>query len=406
MFKWQKINKDKIILMYAKIVLLFILFRNTIRTLFGGDISLLGIVGLLSLFPIFFLLFSTKKEAKKYFIFVFLFYYLSILTVLQFPKMGITSIVGFCNIFAPMFFFLTLYRLSTDKEMIFYNIIKFIILITIINSIGAIIQGSISENIFGLISNDIYANKEFMERGTVTPRFISFISSPQSLALFLAFGLALVAYFWPENYPKKYKIISLLLIFISGSLTLSKAFFLFILIIFIGNTLINRNLLTPVFLFSLLLLGFISFNEKFERIYTASSFIFNISSYSAFKHWIIGFQDMDKLGNLLLGKGVGFYSRGGQILSGSNDIHGVESYFIQIFAEIGLIGFLSILFIIINSVRNYLTINKLFIPIIVAFVVNGFFSPALYGYLSGTIFSFIIISSYFIKRINLENHNI
>jgi len=389
-------HRDRYLLFLGITVMLLILFRNSVRVFLGESISLIGIAGYFTLFPAFFLLIGSINELKKYFVFIFFFCYLFLLMIFQISEQGIVSIVGFCNIFAPMFFFLTLFRLADDKQYIFEHILKLLIIVVLINSIGGLLQGTISINIFGLISNDIYANAEVMSKGSVTPRLISFISSPQSLAVALAFGFSLATFFWPKEYSGLYKVMAMILIFITGALTLSKAFFLFLFIVFFSHAIINRSILLPILVIGGISL--LSFHERFQRIFLADTFISDISTYSAFKYWIEGFRDMAQIGNLFFGKGLGIYSRGGQILSGSDEIHGVESYIIQIFAETGLIGISSLLLIIICSIKRCFSNNKLLVPIILAFLVNGIFSPALYGYLSGTLFSFVIVSSFFIQR--------
>ncbi|WP_368873151.1 hypothetical protein [Shewanella algae] len=394
------LNKNSFLLFFCSLVVFFILFRNSVSVLLGSILANSGLAFLFLLSPSVLLLFTDTKSKMLFGVFIV---YVFISAVIGSGDYSVT-IVGFFNIVGPAVFFLSVYILSNDKMSIFSTVIKILIIVGFINSIGAYVQGFVSKDLFGLISNDIYGNAELMARGGVELRLISFITSPQSLSVSLVFSFILCMRAWPFKSNVIVKYLVGVTIFVAGVLTISKVFFVFLGVFFLLESIVERKYKTLFFI--LVLSSPIVFTDKFQRIIEVVYYLSDISKYSAYQHWMEGFRHMDSLLNLFFGKGVGSYSRGAQLLSGSDSVVSVESYFIQIFAELGLIGFGLLILIIIFSLFSYGYQNVKYSLMLICFCVVGLFSPAIYGFVVGIQFSFLLVSSFFINGKLNENSNI
>jgi len=105
------------------------------------------------------------------------------------------------------------YSYSKDRVLLFLQIKRIIVLLCLVNALGAVLQFFVSDNLFGLTSNSIYADSEVLSNVNVERRAISFISSPQSLSLFLAFGFAIGLSYIKNTY---YRVCYLSIVFLLG----------------------------------------------------------------------------------------------------------------------------------------------------------------------------------------------
>ncbi len=374
-------------------VLFVVFFRNSLAVLFGEAAANFSLLLLFFLSPYALFIPLDRKFGlllSAYFLYLFVHLVVGLGQGLIYP------LVGFFNLSGPLLFLITIYLISPDKGRVFKFGLGVFIVFALINALGALVQMWISINIFGLIENDIYANEELMSGGGIQKRAISFITSPQSLSLTLSFATALVVYCWPKDWSIYLKFFCLLLIVVSGALTISKAYFVFLAFVFIFTS-VNKASHLVLFSFAMLIMAATGY---FDRIFLMIEYLGNIDSYPAYQHWIRGFQHIDSATSLLFGKGIGFYSRGGQIIGGSDSIVGVESFLIQVFCEVGIVGFTLFLFICAMAFFCLVKRNRFLSAMFIAFLVVGIFTPAPYGFVVGIQLYFLVATGLFAEKID------
>ena len=174
-----------------------------------------------------------------------------------------------------------------------------------------------------------------------------------------------------------------------GIITFSKSFFLTILASFILK---NRRKLIYIFAFAITVISFVditSYSLGFQRILNINKTISEFSSSDrAFAYSY--FLKYDNIPELLLGSGVGSLSRGAEIFSNSNKIfQSSESFIIQLFNEIGLVG-LFLFVLLINKIFMNLKNKEVFFIILILSI----FTPSLYGYGAAFFFYYFLFLNY------------
>lgn len=378
---------------FGLIVLILVCFRTTIEILFLKLAADLVVVSILLLFPVFLMLLLNRQVyGQRVLVFIYVTY--CFLTFLITPLSSEYSgyfggFIGLTNlVFLVIFWFVLL-----SHRDISLNIQKFgrvILIIGSINALGAVIQSTISVDLFGLVNHGVYTNELALENENVNARAVSFIASPQSLALFLAFCFCFsFIYDWSS---RTLKFLVRGSIFFAGVLTVSKVFFVFIFFYVFLSYLSIRSIIKLFFSIVTLFAGALIFRDQLGRVFEIFFFLENIESYSAFKIWADSLMYAIEFPEVIFGHGIGVFSRGSQSLLDYTLIHGsTESFFIQVLAEIGVIGLLLLFALIFQSAREYYYYNQNLMGIMGAFVLVGFFTPALYGYTIGILFYFILL---------------
>tara|TARA_R110001606_G_scaffold380673_1_gene541327 strand:+ start:180 stop:1382 length:1203 start_codon:yes stop_codon:yes gene_type:complete len=378
---------------FGLIVLILVCFRTTIEILFLKLAADLVVVSILLLFPVFLMLLLNRQVyGQRVLVFIYVSY--CFLTFLITPLSSEYSgyfggFIGLTNlVFLVIFWFVLL-----SHRDISLNIQKFgrvILIIGSINALGAVIQSTISVDLFGLVNHGVYTNELALENENVNARAVSFIASPQSLALFLAFCFCFsFIYDWSS---RTLKFLVRGSIFFAGVLTVSKVFFVFIFFYVFLSYLSIRSIIKLFFSIVTLFAGALVFRDQLGRVFEIFFFLENIESYSAFKIWADSLMYAIEFPEVIFGHGIGVFSRGSQSLLDYTLIHGsTESFFIQVLAEIGVIGLLLLFALIFQSAREYYYYNQNLMGIMGAFVLVGFFTPALYGYTIGILFYFILL---------------
>ncbi len=386
----KKRNIDIISYMIFLVTAISITFRNSISTIFGNTAGIIALFPLVIVGVLFFISFPFKKHNLRTLFLIFYIFYLLLLCFLFFVLSecgGIfTPFIGFSNLSMLIIFwiFILYYRRNNYNVKFF---LAFFVFLGSVNAVGAIIQFYASIDIFGFITNGIYANENVAPN--VTKRAISFISSPQSLSLFLGFVLSLL-------FDRKYNhILGWSLRFIiayAGLLTVSKAFFVYIFIFIIFNYLsIKKIHIIIVFIFVCLFFMFL-FKERVERIFLIFEFLYNPEKYPAYNIWKDSIIYGLKFPEIFFGQGLGIFSRGSQIIFNHSLLHGsTESYFIQVFVETGILGLFFLLGILVVSIFRLWRFERSYAAILVALSSVGLFTPALYGYISGFYYYFFIV---------------
>lgn len=388
------IKKDIFFWYIISSIITLILFRNSVTTIAGSWLANVIII-LTSIFFPYFILSFIKDKYKIIHAYVFILFILTIASILKNDSF-LQPIIGFFNLASALSFFVSAFYIFKDKNKFINKIIRLFVIISLINSVGAFIQVFISIDIFGLINNSVYTNIELMKTGNIQVRAISFISSPQSLSLTLSISCILCLRFNPfEN--KNKNSLSFIICLLGGILTISKAFYLPLCIFFFLEMILKKNIKVIIVSIPILLILFMS--TFTERIVEGFSTIFNISEYSAYEHWINGLKEMDNISNFLFGKGVGYYSRGFQLLSGNDEsVLSVESFIIQLFSEAGLI--ITLLFIIIIYISLKLSFKKDYRwgLLQLSILSVGLFTPAIYGFVVGFQYYFILLVPFYLNN--------
>jgi hypothetical protein len=289
----------------------------------------------------------------------------------------------------PIFWFIFYENIKINKDSFFNLIVQIIISFALLNSFGAIIQYFISPDLFGTIQNNTYTASTMDElKQHVTKRAISFISSPQSLGLFLGLSFALVII------SAKKKSLKLGLILFAGLLTGSKIFILFIFTFLSLNSLKNNKLLFFLSLSLIVPIILIFQNDTLNRFIAIFSTMGNMSEYMTFLVWYSFVTYETSTIQFLFGHGLGVITASSQLLYEYKILNGsAESYLIQLYFETGIIGLLLFLYLYIKSILNFLQSksNKQFAFILIALSISLIGTPSFFGFINSLCFYSIII---------------
>lgn len=299
----------------------------------------------------------------------------------------LTSIIGYSNIVLFLNYTYLLMYIEDDKKFLIHYFKIFIIIICF----GGIVNFFISPEIFGLIDTSIYSDSTNLDKINFTKRAISFIKSPQSLGFVLGLIFLTIN---KKNFGGK---LFSILVFFVGIITFSRSFIISILIWVV-------NQLRIKFLYFLIICSsFIYFFEKivgysgFDRLINFQDALRNFEyseRYFAYTYYL----KFDSIESFLFGNGIGALSRGAEIIN-SNSFISSESYFIQIFFETGLLGFL---IIFLFFLKTLLKSNKPLL--IISLIIISFLTPSLYGYTSSFIVYFLMFMSYKFKNENKRSY--
>ena len=358
------------------LICLSFLFRDLLgRYLPLGEYYFIGVV----LIDLFFMIIKNKFKITNGYIAAFN-GYLLILVIKDFILNNpIVSIIGSLNYLLFLNFFYLKFKLNTDIK--YYN--KYINYTFFFILIGAFVNFFVSPNIFGLINETVYSNQENLSKLNFTKRAISFIKSPQSLGFILSLFFLL-----HKRYNIKSKIFSLI-IFIAGIITFSKSFFL---TIFTSISLKYRRKLVYIFIIIITFINFIDVNVLpfgLQRILNIGNTVKNFANSNRVESYSY-FLTYDNFPTFMLGNGVGKLSRGAEIFSNSNEIfQSSESFIIQLYYEIGIIGLFIFLLLMTKIFRNLKNKEVFFIILILSI-----FTPSLYGYGSAFFFYYFLFLNY------------
>jgi hypothetical protein len=328
---------------------------------------------------LFFMVIKNKFKINNIYIFLFNTYILLLLFKDLILNNPIISFVGALNYLLFLNYFYLKFKLFKSNK----HLSKYINFLIITISFGAIVNFFVTPNIFGLINETIYSNEENLTKLTFTKRAISFIKSPQSLG----FVMALV-FLLQRRKTIKHKI-SLLLTFLVGIITFSKSFFLTI-----SASILLRYKRKLAYIIALIitcvnLIDINLFSEGLQRIINVYNVISSFTSSDRFQSYYY-FLTYEDLPSFLLGNGIGKLSRGAEILSNSNEIfRSSESFIIQTYYEIGIIGLLLFILLMFNIFRN-LKNKEVFIVVLFLSI----FTPSLYGYGPALFFYYFLFLNY------------
>lgn len=358
------------------LVCLSFLFRDLLgRYLPLGEYYFIGVV----LIDLFFMVIKNKFKITDGYIAAFN-GYLLILVIKDFILNNpVVSIIGSLNYLLFLNFFYLKFKLNTDIK--YYN--KYINYTFFFILIGAFVNFFVSPSIFGLINETVYSNQENLSKLNFTKRAISFIKSPQSLGFILSLFFLL-----HKRNNIRSKLFSLI-IFIAGIITFSKSFFL---TIFTSFSIKYRRKIVYIFIIIITFINFIDVNVLpfgLQRILNIGNIVKNFAKSSRVESYSY-FLTYDNFPTFMFGNGVGKLSRGAEIFSISNEIfQSSESFIIQLYYEIGIIGLFIFLLLMTKIFRNLKNKEVFFIILILSI-----FTPSLYGYGSAFFFYYFLFLNY------------
>lgn len=359
-----------------------LVFRNALVTILGGVGQVLSLIPLGVAAVLFVYSLIINQRVNRSYIPALIFCCYCVASIIFFPYLTIeenmmTPFFGFFQLALPIILVLFLsdkkYNYNEYVNVIMYTII----VVSLTNAIGGIIQFYFSPNLFGLISNTVYDGVITYEN--VSKRAISFFASPQSLSILLGFSLPIL---WNSPLSKLNKVCFTAIILFCGVLTGSKAFFIYLFFYFLLSIELRSAFLILV---AVIVLASISNTgiEQVDRILEIKNKILELSSYHTFQIWMDFLTYPSSLMQVLFGHGLGVISTSSQkiyeyaILNGS-----AESFFIQVYFEIGIVGVLLFIIMFFGPLINVIRIKKTkHIGIaLLSITASMAFTPAFYGF--------------------------
>lgn len=353
-----------------------------------------------------------KKDLIKLYIFLFIGI---ILTILGISKMGlIASVIGFTAIFLNMLFWLLVYN-NTKSENV-ESLFKFYININIgfacIIGILGIYQYFIDTTVFGMVSHSVYGNEEIVNSGKVVRRVTSLIGSPQNYSLYMA----IMTYLSIITLKKSFKnMCTIALLIISGVLSGSRAYTMFLVIslIFMGivNLIKNKKLkinkkVNLVFIISIIVIVCLIpiFKEIILENATINRIFIFFKDWPALQIFTENLKSIDGI-EFILGKGIGYNERIVAIFLGI-PYQSVESYLLSVLLQGGIILLIVFISNYIYSVKMYMNSPKyLLSPLLIAIIVNLAVTPSFNGMTMSFIVWPFIIYPFTYKKYNYKGDN-
>tara|TARA_B100002051_G_scaffold241835_1_gene246610 strand:- start:566 stop:1681 length:1116 start_codon:yes stop_codon:yes gene_type:complete len=357
--------------MLFKALYFLIVFQLIIQQ-YTGLTSVYYIIGGLLIFKELSVFDFTKKISRKLFPFLILFIYSFLLLILNLIiEFDFNKIIMFLSLFwIPVLLFLK----ASNGTVNLASFLKFHIIIATVGAIAGIIEFHISRDIFGLVPKVGYL--ELYDDFELFYRTRSIFFSTQINALFMALSFILLLEFKIIN-NRVIKILVLILFLYSLILTGSRtAAIIPLLYLIIKYPFKSFAFILPIFF---LITSYMFVNNSygiFELLSRQTDFITNTNEF------LSGDANSSRLSkqlkvlensNLIIGNGMGStYSKSERYLN-------TESYYLQIFSELGFIGLILLLSSFISFYRYSVKKLKLIIGIafLSGFIVHGLSSPYL-----------------------------
>ena len=357
--------------MPLKLLYLLIVFQLVIQQSTGLT-SVYYIIGGLLIFKELLVFDFTKKISRKLFPFIILFIYSVLLLIVNLIiEFDFNKIIMFLSLFwIPVLLFLK----ANNGTVSLVSFLKFHTVIATIGAVAGIIEFHISRDIFGLVPK--VGNLELYDNFQLFYRTRSIFFSTQINALFMALSFILLLEFKIIS-NKFIKTLLIILFLYSLILTGSRtAAFIPLLYLIIKFPFKSFAFLLPTFF---LIASYIFVNNSngiSQSLLRQMDFITNTNEF------VKGDSNTSRLSiqlnilknsNLIIGNGMG------STYSKSEEYINTESYYIQIFSELGLIG----LILLLNSFIYFYTYSIKKLKLIIAitfstgFVVHGLSSPYL-----------------------------
>lgn len=269
----------------------------------------------------------------------------------------------------PIYFLSLLYFIRNEKykfniKSIKYKMENIFFIQIIIMIVFAVLQFIFKKGILKLLYQERYRNLQINLLGKKDLRLISLMLNPINFALFCNISIAFLLFNKNLNNKLKWILISILSIFIL--FTFSRIGYL-ILIVEIGIYLVffNSNMKRNIVLFTLLAVVFITLfllinydivNEKDYPVLQRFTqldleYIKNNSRITAWSNYLDETLNND-LNKRLLGLGLGTASSNANLVNNNPNIYLVESAYVSILGELGIIGLFLYLLIIIKYIYN------------------------------------------------------
>lgn len=306
----------------------------------------------------------------------------------------IVALIGFLNLTISLVFWWLAISLNANALEEFFNSVRSIfIAVGFVVTLGAFVQFFVSRTLFGLLGPAVYTSEGV---GTMyTQRAISFITSPQSLSIFL--GVLFALNITGKKQKTAFVAATSALILFAGLLTGSKSFVLFIGLFAVLFAIDQRRWGFLMVLVGLILLFPVlaAVSETTGRLVGMAERLTNLSDYLTFQIWLSFVTFPSDLIQVLFGHGLGIVSRGAQILYEYSILNGsAESFFVQLYFETGVVGLLIFCVVYGIAIRRIARTKYRFLAyILLALLSNLIGTPAYYGYTISFFVSFLIVFS-------------
>ena len=312
----------------------------------------------------------------------------------------------FSNLIVWVLFFNTLEK--SEYEIVIDSYKKMIIVFAVLSSLLGVYQTVVDASIFGMAMNEIYGSNELMSSGVFVRRATALIGSSQNYGLFIGVGLCLALFSdFKYKFLKWFCVLCIFIgILVSGSRAASLSIFLSLICYVISTLKIKYITPKQILIWIVLILG-LCFGAIVAVEYINTDTLmrlisFNLSSaaISAYLSSVSGITPLQ----LLVGRGVGFHSWPVYSLLGSSSyalIYGseyqsIESTFLFLFTQVGLVGWCAFLIIIAKALVGSSKKGLCDFTPILLMTVNFIFTPSFTGMsMSFVLWPLIIYASSF-----------
>jgi hypothetical protein len=152
----------------------------------------------------------------------------------------------------------------------------------------------------------------------------------------------------------------------------------------------------------ILSLFFIDFNnDTLSRYSMIITRLINLEEYSTFLIWYSFITFETNISQFLFGHGLGIISTASQQIYDYKILNGsTESFLLQIYFEMGIVGLFLFLFLFIKSIYNFLKSNdyRYIAYILLGLSISLLGTPAFYGFFTSFIFYSFIVFGYLLKH--------
>lgn len=251
--------------------------------------------------------------------------------------------------------------------------------------VSVFVQFFISKNLWGFLADNNYSN----ELEHVTERAISlFTTSPQSTGV--VSGLLLLREVQNEHGRKK--VLKIFFLVLCGLLTFSKIFVIFAaaVVLIKWKYIIRPKYIIPIGLVTMIVFFFVvdlsQITEGIGRLTTIAEAVTNPSGYNTFSVWQMQFDlNRGSLIHLLFGVGLGQLSRSNINIADVLGHTSSESYTLQVYNEIGIIGLALVLYALLRDRSQRIR------AMVWALFAASLFNPVMYGITSSFVIFFNLL---------------
>jgi hypothetical protein len=316
----------------------------------------------------------------------------------------IIPVIGSLNILLFLLVYFILFnKIKSKRDYIFESLVKYMLILGVIIALGAVVQHFFSPSLWGLIEHHIYTHE--IVNININKRAVSFISSPQSLGLFLSI-MTILTLINKVKFSLQWIFLLSLFIF-AGYLTETKIYVMTVSLYMALVLTYKYKVLGIVVVIILLGASILIDFPNTQRAFQYLTIITSLEDYATFIIWKNFVLFDSTLLQILFGHGVGALSRGSQSIGGYSILNGsTESFIIQLYFELGVIGLVLYLTLYIRSVLNFSKSYKYkeYAILLLTMFFPMLFVPSFYGFTSSIILNMFLVFGLFLRS-NIKTFN-